>query len=222
MELDGQGLSELYGDRFGGRERQRTGTWRILVSRFFQRWVPKDSVVLDLAAGHCEFINHIEAGRRIAVDLNPEVKTRATAGVESLILRSDELTPIDDGSIDRVFVSNFFEHIDRETILSTLREVRRVLRPDGRLLILQPNVRFAARDYWMFFDHITPVDDRALGEALRQTGFSVELNIPRFLPYTMSGNLPTADWLVKAYLKLPLAWRFLGAQTFMVAKPAAD
>lgn len=34
--------------------------------------------------------------------------------------------------------------------------------PAGRLLILQPNVRYCGRDYWQFFDHITPVDDRAV------------------------------------------------------------
>ena len=44
--------------------------------------------------------------------------------------------------------------------------------------MLQPNIRYCARDYWMYFDHITPVDDRALAEAFNATGFHVELNIP--------------------------------------------
>ena len=80
-----------------------------------------------------------------------------------------------------------------------------MLRPDGRLLVLQPNVRYCARDYWMFFDHITPVDDRALVEAFAATGFDVELNIPRFLPYTTKSRLPSGPGLVKLYLKVPLA-----------------
>ena len=74
----------------------------------------------------------------------------------------------------------------------------------------------------MFFDHITPIDGRALAEAFVATGFRVELNIPRFLPYT-----PRAGWrahpaLVRLYLKVRLAWRFLGAQAFMVGAPAGD
>ena len=72
----------------------------------------------------------------------------------------------------------------------------------------------------MFFDHITPVDDRALAEAFAATGFDVELNIPRFLPYTTKSRLPSAPGLVRLYLKVPLAWRVLGAQAFMVGRPA--
>ena len=107
----------------------------------------------------------------------------------------------------------------REVILSTLIEVRRVLRADGRLLVLQPNVRYCSKNYWMFFDHITPVDDRTLAEAFALTGFDVETCYPRFLPYSTKSRLPHTKNLVRAYLKMPLAWKVLGAQAFMVGKP---
>ncbi|MDT4957839.1 MAG: hypothetical protein QOD31_1638 [Pseudonocardiales bacterium] len=220
MELESDGLETLYANRFGGESEQRQDIWEVLCTDFFQKWVPRDATVLDLAAGHCEFINNIVAGRRIAVDLNPDVQRRAARGVQALVLRSDRLEGIDDGSIDIVFVSNFFEHITRDVILSTLVEARRVLKPTGRLLVLQPNVRFCGRDYWQFFDHITPVDDRALAEAFAATGFDVEKCIPRFLPYSTMGRLPSWPSLARLYLKLPLAWRILGAQAFMVATPA--
>jgi SAM-dependent methyltransferase len=214
-------LRELYAQRFRDEGEQRHDVWQVLCSRFFQRWVPTDATVLDIAAGHCEFVNNIEAGRRIAVDINPDVVVKAAPGVETFVTRSDELVGIADGSVDRVFISNFFEHVPREVILSTLVAVRRVLRADGRLLVLQPNVRYCAKDYWMFFDHITPVDDRALVEAFHATGFDVELNVPRFLPYTTKSRLPSGPRLVRLYLKVPLAWRVLGAQAFMVARPAS-
>jgi len=102
-------------------------------------------------------------------------------------------------------------HITRDVILSTLIEARRVLKPTGRLLVLQPNVRFCERDYWQFFDHITPVDDRALAEAFAATGFDVEKCIPRFLPYSTKSRLPSWPSLVRLYLKMPLAWRVLGS-----------
>ena len=222
MELDATGLKGLYRSRFSGEAEQRQEIWQVLCAQFFQRWVPEDAVVLDLAAGHCEFINHIRAGRRIAVDLNPDVALHAAAGVQTHVLRSDDLAGIEGQSVDVVFVSNFFEHITREAILATLVEVRRVLRPGGRLLVLQPNVRYCARDYWQFFDHITPVDDRALCEALEATGYHVILDIPRFLPYTTKSRLPSGPALVKLYLRVPLAWRVLGAQAFLVATPTPD
>ena len=222
MELESAELKALYGNRFGEQALQRDDIWKVLCSEFFQRWIPANSTVLDLAAGHCEFINNIVADRRIAVDLNPDVRERAAADVATHILRSDHLVGIGDRSVDVVFVSNFFEHITREVILATLVEVRRVLKQGGRLLVLQPNVRYCGRDYWQFFDHITPVDDRALAEAFAATGFDIVKCIPRFLPYTTKSRLPSSPRLVKLYLKVPLAWRVLGGQAFMVVTPSAD
>ncbi len=220
MTSESDDLRALYANRFGNAEVQRTDLWKVLCSDFFQTWVPRSATVLDIAAGHCEFINNIEAARRLAVDLNPDVLLRAAPGVEAVVCRSDALTHLADASVDRVFISNFFEHVTREVIVSTLLEARRVLRPDGRLLVLQPNVRYCARDYWMFFDHITPVDDRALAEAFAATGFDVELSIPRFLPYTTKSRLPSGPGLVRLYLRFPLAWRVLGAQAFLVGRPS--
>lgn len=209
-------LRALYAHRFGHDEVVRTDLWKVLCTRFFQRWVPRDATVLDVAAGHCEFINNIEAAERIAVDLNPDVLVRAAEGVQAHVCPSDRMADIADGSVDRVFISNFFEHVPREVIVSTLEEVHRVLRPSGKLLVLQPNIRYCAKDYWMFFDHITPVDDRALAEAFAATGFELELCVPKFLPYTTKGRLPSGPRLVRLYLRMPWAWRLFGAQAFMV------
>lgn len=221
MRLESHERAGLYADRFDGEAEARNDIWSVLCSDWFQRWVPDDATVLDIAAGHCEFINNIQARSRLAVDLNPEVASRAGPGVRTYVSRSDDLRFAEEGSVDIAFVSNFFEHVTREVILSTLKEIRRVLSPKGRLLILQPNVRFCGRDYWQYFDHITAVDDRALCEALRATGYEVEKCIPRFLPYTTKSRLPAAPFFVRMYLRVPLAWRILGAQAFIVATPSA-
>src|SRR3954447_26279541 len=128
MSTESEDLQALYLNRFGSEEVQRQDLWKVLCSDFFQRWVPSDATVLDVAAGHCEFINNIRAGRKIAVDLNPDVKARAATDVEVHVQRSDAMMDIADRSVDRVFISNFFEHIPREVIASTLVEVRRVLK----------------------------------------------------------------------------------------------
>lgn len=221
-QSESEHLRVLYGARFRDEAEARDDIWAVLCQDFFQRWVPADATVLDVAAGHCEFINNIKAAHRLALDLNPDVAVRAAVGVETFVAASDRMTDIADASIDVAFVSNFFEHIPRETILTTLAEIRRVLRPSGRLLILQPNVRYCARDYWQFFDHITPVDDRALAEALVSQGFEVTECLPRFLPYSTKSRLPTAPSLVRLYLKVPPAWRVLGKQAFLVAVPDQD
>jgi SAM-dependent methyltransferase len=218
-EVSGKPLDvrTLYRQRFEGEQKFRNAMWRVLCNDWFQRFIGPDDTVLDVGAGHCEFINNIVARRRIAVDLNEETHQAASEGVEVVTASSEDLTSISAGSIDVAFVSNFFEHLSRPAILATLEEVHRVLKRGGRLLILQPNIRYCGRDYWMFFDHVTPLDDRSLSEALGMTGFDIERCIARFLPFTTKSSLPRSLFLLRVYLRLPLFWRIFGGQAFIVA-----
>lgn len=212
-------LQTLYSKRFSGEEASRDAVWRVLCNNYFQRWVSSTDTVVEVAAGYCYFINNITAAHKIAVDLNPDVERLADPSVETFVGSAAEMTGVASASADVVFVSNFFEHLPRHVILEVLRETRRVLKPTGRLLILQPNIRFCAKDYWQFFDHVTALDDRSLAEALGLTGFDVELNVPRFIPFTMKSRLPSGTAFVRLYLKVPIAWRILGSQTFMIGRP---
>lgn len=208
----------IYQRRFGPDLSFRQKMWQVLCKDFFQRYVPAHSSVMEIGAGYCEFINNIDARSKIAVDLNPDTQRLAGSDVKVVISSSTDLSAIDTGSIDIVFASNFFEHLTRADIILTMREVARVLGTDGRFLILQPNFRFCYRDYWMFFDHITPLDDRSLTEALETNGFRVIHTIARFLPYTATGWLFKSIPLLRAYLRLPIGWRIFGAQAFIVAE----
>jgi SAM-dependent methyltransferase len=209
---------EIYRQRFQGEAKFRQMLWSILCEHWFQRWVTEDATVLEIAAGHCEFINSIRAGKKLAVDINPDTVSHANEDVEVIITSSTELDGIDSESVDVVFVSNFFEHISKDDIVATVEQAKRVLRRGGQILILQPNIRFTARDYWMFFDHVTPVDDRALREMLDVLGFETTVQLPKFLPYTTKSRYPRAPFLIRAYLRMPFLFRFFGGQAFLVAK----
>ncbi len=211
-------LEAIYERRFGPDFEFRQQMWSVLCEHFFQRYIPPTSSVLEVGAGYCEFINHIRAGRKIAVDLNTDMPRYANTEVEILATSSTDLSALASRSVDIAFASNFFEHLSRHDIVLTMREVARVLRPGGRLLILQPNYRYCYRNYWMFFDHITPLDHRSLAEALETSGFRTVEMIPRFLPYTTKSRIPHSKLLVRAYLRIPLVWRFLGQQAFAVAE----
>jgi SAM-dependent methyltransferase len=213
----GVDVQSIYERRFSDTLAFRRRMWDVLCREFFQRHVPADATVVEIGAGYCEFINHIGAARKFAVDLNPDTQRHAGPDVEVVLSSTSRIDPLPDGLADVVFASNFLEHLTREDILATLREVRRILRPGGRFLILQPNIRYCKEDYWQFFDHITPLCERSLTEALETTGFDVPYVLARFLPFTTQGRLPNSIALLKLYLKLRVAWRIFGQQSFLVA-----
>jgi ubiquinone/menaquinone biosynthesis C-methylase UbiE len=211
-------VSRIYQRRFTPDLDFRRAMWAVLCRHFFQGYVPAGSTVLEIGAGYCEFINQIAAGRKLALDINPDTRNHAAADVEVVLAPSTAMTGVLDSSVDVVFASNFFEHLTRPDILATLAETERVLRAGGRLVVLQPNIRFCGRDYWMFFDHLTPIDDRALVEAMVISGLRAVEVIPRFLPYTTHSRLPRSILLIRLYLKLRPAWRWFGQQSLLVAE----
>ena len=212
-------LTSLYRHRFSEAELpEKNRIWQVLCRDFFSRHVKPTDTVVDIGAGYCEFINNIAAGRKIAVDLNPEVRQRANPDVQVINESCTAIASLPESSADVVFMSNFLEHLpDKSLVLDTFRESRRLLRPGGRVIILQPNIRFLYAEYWDFFDHHTALSDRSLVEGLQLAGLEPSVVIPRFLPYTTKSRLPQASWMIRAYLKFPLAWRILGKQALVVA-----
>ena len=213
-------LEILYRHRFPGHELERKhAIWQVLCRRFFSRYVKPTDTVVDIGAGYCEFINNIVAARKIVVDLNPEVSRFAAPGVQVINESCTAIRELPAGTANVVFMSNFLEHLpDKRMVLDTFREAHRLLTKDGCIIVLQPNIRCLYAEYWDFFDHHTPLSDRSLVEGLQLAGFTPNVVIPRFLPYTTKSRLPQAPWLVDLYLRFPPAWRLLGKQALVVAR----
>jgi ubiquinone/menaquinone biosynthesis C-methylase UbiE len=220
--ISGVDLEVLYQNRFTQRERQRKeAIWRVLCRHFFQRWVPRDATVLEIASGYGEFIRNIRAARKLAVDLNPEAGRVLGPEIEFHQSSATQLSSVPSGSVDIVFSSNFFEHLRSKSEMdAVLAEAHRVLKGGGLYLSLQPNLKYVGQDYWDFYDHELPLTHLSATEAFERHQFRVEYLQPRFLPYTTKSRLPQAPWLVRAYLCFPFAWRFLGKQFFLVARKA--
>ncbi len=210
---------ELYDHRFAPEERaQKNKLWKVLCQSFFQRYVSESDVVVDLGAGYCEFINNIRCARKIAVDVNEETRRYAVKDVTVIVKPATDFSYSEDASVDIVFASNLFEHLpSKDELMTVLSGIHQVLRPGGKLLILQPNIRYAYKEYWDYFDHYLPLSHLSLTEALQLAGFTIEEVRPRFLPYTVKSLLPKSGFLLKIYLRLPPLQLLLGKQMFMVA-----
>jgi ubiquinone/menaquinone biosynthesis C-methylase UbiE len=102
--------------------------------------------VLEIGCGTGSLLvaikRHQPAVDVVGLDPDPKALDRARrkalqGGVSIRLDRgySDEL-PYDDGSFDRVLSSFMFHHLDADVKERTLREVRRVLAPDGRFHML--------------------------------------------------------------------------------------
>jgi SAM-dependent methyltransferase len=185
------------------RDPRRRVLWEVLVNCEFQKQIPPDGVVLDLGAGYGDFINLINAGRRIAVDCWPEMIEHLNPGVESLVTDITRLDGVPDDAVDYVLASNCFEHVSREALVGCLAQLRKKMKPGAQLVILQPNFKYCFREYFDDYTHISIYTDRSLCDLLAANGFRVTRCEPRFLPLTLKSRFPVHPLLIRLYLASP-------------------
>lgn len=208
----------IYQYRFRKVDRStKIATWKILAS-FLADKLGKPAIVLDPAAGACEFINAVPAKERWAVDMGEQVGALAAPGVRALVGRNTDVD-LPESYFDGVFVSNFLEHLDNQTAVAAfLEHMCSVMKAGGRIVVMGPNFRACHREYFDFADHSVVLTERSVAEHLYAAGFEIEEVHARFLPVSFGGGLPITDFLVKTYLRLPFAWRFFGQQFLLVAR----
>jgi SAM-dependent methyltransferase len=217
LQNGGIDVQQLYRGRFDKKEAAKQAVWKVLCGHFFQRFIPREARVMDIAAGNCEFINHIEAREKIAFDINPDAAIYAKAEVRVINDTFFNMERYIHTQWDIIFASNIFEHLDsKEQVISAVKLCYDHLVPGGKLLILQPNIKYVHGAYWDFIDHKIPLTDSSLIEAGRLCGFKPSYVLPRFLPYTTRSRLPQHPLLVLLYLKFPAAWFLFGGQSFLV------
>lgn len=188
------------------------------VTRFLSRWIPAEAEVLELGAGYCDFSNAIAARHRVAMDIDNAVSAHAGPGVQAEVGDCSDLRRFESGSFDAVFASNLLEHLPMTTVVAMLKEIRRVLRPTGRLVLMQPNFRLRPREYFDDYTHVTVFSDRSLPDLLRAEGYEVIDVMPRFLPQSMKSRFAWASSLVPFYLRSPV--KPLAGQMLVVAQPS--
>jgi SAM-dependent methyltransferase len=214
-------LDRVYASRF--REAEQAGKdrlWPAIVAHLQRYFV--DGPVLDIACDRGYFIRNVRAAERWATDIR-DVRDELPSDVT--FVQADGLalaSALPAGHFAVAFMSNYLEHLaSRDAVIEQLRVAGELLRPGGRVIVMQPNIRLIGGGYWDFIDHKVPLTERSLEEAASTAGLRTHTLITRFLPYTTKSRLPQHPALVRAYLAFPPAWWLLGKQTLYVGERPA-
>ena len=146
-------------------------------------------------------------------------------GLEKVRLGAAEKLPYADGTFDLVTALDVVEHMDDD--LAGLREMRRVLRPGGRVLLFVPTFMFL----WGVQDDVSNHRRRYrlpdLRHVLEKAGFEIErttyANITFFLPILLMRKLMRVAGITAASennINVPalngVLGRVLGAESFVL------
>ena len=146
-------------------------------------------------------------------------------GLENVKLGAAEQLPYDDDTFDLVTALDVVEHLDDD--LAGLREMRRVLRPGGRVLLFVPTFMFL----WGLQDDVSNHRRRyrmpELGRVLKQAGFEIErttyANITFFMPILamrklmrLTGIKAESENNINVSAFNGMLGRMLGAESFVL------
>lgn len=100
-------------------------------------WKPGTKKIIDLGCGEEKDSYHTEEGDVLRVDLREDVRPDFRCDIRVLPFGSKEF--------DIVFSSHVLEHFDRNEVPKVLQEWARVMKDDGELRLVLPNLEWAAR-----------------------------------------------------------------------------
>jgi SAM-dependent methyltransferase len=196
---------------------RRASVWKALWRYYFRHRITPSDSVLDLGSGYGDFINNVIAAKRVAIDVWPGFTAHLDGGIDAIIGPVTDLSRIVDGSVDYAFASNLFEHLTQQEFADVLSSLRSKLSPTGSLTIVQPNYRYAYREYFDDYTHVSVYSHVSICDFLRANGFEPVEVRPRFLPLTVKSRLPAWGPLIGLYLASPL--KPLGKQMLVRARP---
>jgi SAM-dependent methyltransferase len=173
-----------------------TGRRKILanfVADICRRVTDRRPRILDVGCGTgANLLMLSEYGDAEGVDISKDALAFCRErGLDKVKLGAGEKLPYEDGTFDLVTAFDVVEHMDDD--LAGLREMRRVLRPGGRVLLFVPAFMFL----WGLQDDVSNHRRRyrlpELQRVLEQAGFEIErstyANITFFLPILLVRQL---------------------------------
>lgn len=156
----------------------------------FVTGLPASDSVLDLGCGDGRLTTALHWERLVAADVSGlalERVRRRVPEAELVLLDADAPLPLADNAFDLVLCAETIEHVRDVQLL--VSEIRRVLRPGGRLALTAPahgrltGLAIALRGFERGFDPLSPhlrfFTRRSLAALLADMGFEVESLVTR-------------------------------------------
>lgn len=208
----------IYQFRFQGIDlKKKAAVWAVIADKIHQL-MGRPQKVLDPAGGQLEFIGHVPSGERWVVDLVKHDSVTSSQDIKFVVGNIFDVDLPKD-HFDGVFISNFLEHLSSPVEVSKLlQKLYENMAPGGRIAIMGPNFKYAAKSYFDCADHILALSHVAVAEHVYAAGFTVRRVIPKFVPYSFRGLFPPSPFLARLYLEIPFVWRLLGKQFLIIGE----
>lgn len=194
---------------------KRKKAW-IVISKYFQKFIRRDSVILDLGSGYCDFINNIDAKEKHVLDIYKGIKKYAKDDIKVHIGDLTKMKKMKGNYFDIIFASNFFEHLTKKNLDNTFNELKRIIKKDGLLIVLQPNFKYTYKNYFDDYTHELAFTHISMSDYLTANGFKIIKIIPKFLPFSLNSKFPVMPFLIKLYLYSPI--KPFGGQFLIIAE----
>ena len=166
------------------------------------QFFPKNKKVLDYGCGDGTITQIISKENKvIGIDISPNsIKICRKKGIDCRLIEPDKKLDFQDSYFDCIFLLETIEHIfDTEFLL---KELKRILRKDGTLIVSTPNLaNFSNRARFLFdlklhytevkieAGHIRFFTKNSLEKILEENGFKIEKTSSNYVYFPVIGQI---------------------------------
>ena len=152
------------------RERERDLFWMRYVEPHISKI--RKPLILDVGCLYGDFLT-IMPKNIMGIEVIPQaVDVCKKRNLNAVISDLKEKLPFQDNSFDLIHCWAVVEHLTRDTNWNAFREFYRVLKPDGKLIVMTGDIERLKWKYLaMSIDHQTPFSKASLKEIVELTGF---------------------------------------------------
>ena len=161
-------LPILFEDRVTDQERI-LDTYNKFLKFFSHDEIKSNSLVLDLGSGDSSFL---KACKKRNINVNDLDKSK-----DAINFEVDKIN-YEDNFFDFVCLNSVIEHIREPKLL--LNEIYRILKKNGKLLIISPNCSYALQKFYHDPTHMHPYTDISIKKILTLYNFK-QINVKPFL-----------------------------------------